>query len=207
MSHSHDHNHSHDIKNLEDKNYIKVLKICFGTNFTMFFVEVFAGIFSKSLAILADSADFLSDSASYLIGMYAVNKTGKIRSYAAIFEGATMLGVGILIVYQAISKFITPIAPDAEIMGATSILAFIINFYCAFLLSKFKGGDSLQQSLWLCSRNDAINNVLILIAAVVVYYTNSQIPDLLVAGFMISLEASSAYKVIKDALIEIREHK
>lgn len=201
---SHDHCHSVDSKNLEDKNYLKVLRICFGTNFTMFFVEVFAGIISKSLAILADSVDFLSDSVSYGIGMYAMNKQGKIRSYAAIFEASTMIFVAVVIGYQAYQRLVGGTAPHAEIMGATSILAFIINLYCAILLSKYKGGDSLQKSLWLCSRNDAINNILILIAAVIVHYTSSGIPDLLVAVFIISLESSSAYKVIKEALGELR---
>ncbi|HCR86364.1 MAG TPA: cation transporter [Alphaproteobacteria bacterium] len=203
---SHDHSHSFDSKDLEDKNYLKVLKICFGTNFTMFFVEVFAGFFSKSLAILADSVDFLSDSVSYGVGIYAINKQGKIRSYAAIFEASTMIFVAIAIAYQAVNKLINPSAPIAEIMGATSILAFIINFYCAYLLSRFKGGDSLQKSLWLCSRNDAINNLLILVAAIIVYYTGSGIPDLLVAAFIIILEAGSAYGVIKQAIAELKKN-
>jgi cation diffusion facilitator family transporter len=180
------------------------LQKCFAVNLILFFVEVVAGVYARSLAVLADAMDFLSDSFSLGLGLYALNQSAKFRSIAALINAGTMAALGIWIVIQAVQRFSSPELPHAALMSGVSLLAFGGNFLCTWWLYKHRGGDSLQQSLWLCSRNDALNNIGTLLAAGMVVLTQSHWPDVAVAAFIVTMEMLSALTVARQAVREIR---
>jgi cation diffusion facilitator family transporter len=198
----HEHHHHHEVK-ISD-GYKNVLKICFALNFLMFFIEFGFGYIAHSISLIADSIDFLEDSSSYLIAIIIIGKALKTRSKFAILNGSSMVLLGIFTLYQASDKIINGITPTPSIMLYTAFAALVTNVYCATLLFKYKSGDSHMESIWLCSRNDAINNVFIMIAAGLVYYFESKWPDIILGGVFSIIALRSGIGVIRSAIKELK---
>ena len=95
--------------------------------------------------------------------------------------------------------------PEAEIMGIIGALALATNLASVLLLVRYTDGDANVRSVWLCSRNDAIGNVAVMIAALGVWGTATGWPDFIVAAIMASLFLSSAFQIVRQALAERRE--
>lgn len=89
-------------------------------------------------------------------------------------------------------------------MGSVAIAACVANLVCVLLLREYKDGDANVRSVWLCSRNDAIGNVVVVIAAFGVWGTDTPWPDLLVAMFLAILFLSSAWQILKQSIAEKR---
>lgn len=183
----------------------KVVKIALLLNLIMFFVEFSAGIISSSLALITDSFDFLGDSVSYLITIFALRKSQKFQSFTALIKGLAMFFFGIFITHQAIYRFHnSEILPQSFLMIVVSSISFAVNFFVSILLFKFRDGNSNQKSIWMCSRNDVVNNFLVIIAGFSVYHFNSQVPDLLAALIIAILAIFSAFIVFKDVYFELK---
>lgn len=173
-------------------------------NVAMFFLELWQGMKADSTALIADSMDFFSDSLSYIITLYVIQRHIHIRAKAALVKASFMLLLATAAILQGIFNFIYDATPNYETMGLVGTLALIINIISAMLLYNSRGRDSNMHSVWLCSRNDAFANILILVAAFFVYATNSMWPDLLVALGIAWLEGGSALKIIHHAKQELR---
>ena len=194
------HDHSHAF--MEHARH--VLYTVFALNFAMFLLEVWQGTQAGSTALIADSMDFLSDSASYLITLHVLSKPLHVRARAALLKAGLMLVLALFAFAQGIHNILTQHVPEATTMGWVALLAFFVNFTSAGLLYGTRGKDSNMESVWLCSRNDAIANLAILIAAILVYYTGSLWPDLAVALMMTTLGIRSAMQIIRHAKKELR---
>lgn len=192
MGHIHEHNST-------DTAFRRVLWICLVLNFSMFIVDIIASHLSGSIALLADAIDFFSDSMSYIISLYVLNKSLKWRASAALINAGGMIVVGIWVGIAAIERFYNPVVPHAPIMGGVGAMALAVNIISAALLYKFRHGDSNAKSVWMCSRNDALYNVGIIVSAVLVYYTASGLPDLAIAALILVLELFSAWHVFQHA--------
>jgi Co/Zn/Cd efflux system component len=188
----------HDNKNLK-----RVIQIALVLNLTMFFVEFFYGVISNSLSLKADAIDFLGDSANYFITLFVLNSALIIRARASILKAVSMLAFGLWVLIEGILKFNSHDLPDSTIMSWVGALALVVNVAVAIMLYQFRKGDSNMQSVWLCSRNDAIGNVAVVLASVAVFYSASKWPDLIVAFFMAILAIKSAVAVIKLARAEL----
>lgn len=182
----------------------KVLWIALFLNALMFVVEFTASFVADSVSLKADSIDFLGDSFNYGISLYVLNATIRTRSMASMLKASSMGLFGVWVIYEAIFNAIQGSAPDAPAMGLLGFLALVVNVFVAFLLFKFREGDSNMQSVWLCSRNDAIGNIAVMIAASGVFLTGTMWPDLIVAGIMGILGLMACYKVFKKAIPEYR---
>ena len=185
------------------KAYIKVLWIVIAINFAMFLVEAVASQVSFSMALSADALDFFGDSLTYAITLIAIGHSLKWRASAALFKGITLALMGIWVLGSTIYRVFIIGAPNELIMGSIALLAFSANVISALLLLKYKDGDANVRSVWLCSRNDAIGNLAVLVAAGVVYLTQSKWPDLVVAFLMAGLFLHSASLIIKQARAEL----
>ncbi|UNU73838.1 cation transporter [Moraxella nasovis] len=186
--------------------YRNILWIVLILNFSMFFVEVFIGWRSGSVSLLADSLDFLGDSANYLITLFVLGKTLQTRAKASLIKGISMGLMGLWILFTTLYNLFMGDVPNYHDMGVVGLLALAVNVTAAWLLYHFREGDSNMQSVWLCSRNDAIGNVMVVLAAVAVYFSQSKIPDLLVAGIMVYLSLSASKAIISRAWSELKEH-
>lgn len=194
-----------DVKiNEVNKNFKRVLWIALILNFSMFIFENIQGVLSHSLSLRADAIDFLGDSANYFITLFVLSSAIRTRAKVSLIKAFFMFSFGIWVLAEAFIRFQSDSIPNSFTMSWVGTLALVINGFVAFLLFKFKDGDSNMQSVWLCSRNDAIGNLAVIVASAGVYYFLSKWPDLIVAMFMSYLSISASYKIV---LIVKKEYK
>lgn len=193
--------------NVTDQRYRKILWIILLLNAGMFIVEVIASWYSGSVSLLADAVDFFADAFNYAISLYVLDKALAIRAKASLIKGSTMGLFGLLVFGNSIYRAATEAVPQAEVMGAIGLLALLVNIGSAWLLYRYREGDSNRESVWICSRNDAIGNVLVMLAAAAVAYTQSPWPDIIVAFFIAALFLRSAWRIYRSAIAELRKSK
>lgn len=185
--------------------YKRRLWVVIALNALMFIVEVSAGYLAKSQALQADALDFLGDALTYGISLAVIGASIRVRTNAALAKGVSLLLMGLWVFGSTMYRVLYVGVPDAQIMGVIGFLALLANLASVLLLIRYKDGDANVRSVWLCSRNDAIGNVAVMLAAVGVWGTASGWPDLVVATFMAGLFLSSSFQIIKQALKEKRE--
>ncbi len=182
----------------------KVLWIALLVNLLMFFVEIIASHIGDSMSLQADALDFFGDAANYAISLFVLGMALHLRARASVVKGLTMGLFGLWVIGAALYRVFIGSEPEPMIMGSIALMALVANMSVAVMLYRFRDGDSNMQSIWLCSRNDAIGNVAVLIAAVGVTATASRWPDLVVAMIIASLSLSAAYTILKLAFQEMR---
>ncbi len=184
--------------------YRRVLWLALIINAGMFVIEITSGMQAGSVALLADSLDFLGDAGNYAISLFVLGMSLTWRARAAQFKAVSMglFGLGVLVAtaWNAWNGSV----PEAATMGVIGSLALLANLGVAALLYAWRDGDSNMRSVWLCTRNDALGNVAVLLAALGVLGSGSAWPDLLVAGIMASLALTSAWQVLRQARSELR---
>jgi Co/Zn/Cd efflux system component len=182
----------------------RALYIVLVLNAGMFFVEMFAGLTAKSVSLQADAIDFLGDSATYAITLMVMGMALRWRAGAAILKGTSMGLFGLFVLGAAIWHAFQGTLPGATVMGTVGFTALVVNVTSALLLLRFREGDANMRSVWLCSRNDAISNVAVMIAAAGVFASDTGWPDFIVAAVMATLALSSSWQVLRHALSEWR---
>lgn len=188
-----------------DPRFRRALWMVLGINLAMFAVEIVSGLFAHSVALQADALDFLGDSANYLLTLMVLSMSMRWRSGAAMVKGATMGLFGLWVIGQAGWNLYYGTLPGAFVMGSIGFLALAANLASAALLYAFRSGNANMRSVWLCSRNDAIGNVAVMLAAGGVFSLGSAWPDLLVAVIMAGLALSGSFAIIRQAAGEMRQ--
>jgi Co/Zn/Cd efflux system component len=186
-----------------DISYRRVLWIALGANICMFFVEVAASVYSGSSALAADAADFLGDSANYALSLGAIALGGAWIPRVALLKGLAMSLYGVAVLAYAGWRAWLGVPPEPVTMGVVGLLALAVNFSVAALLYRFREGDANMRSVWLCTRNDVIANILVLVAAAGVFGTGTVWPDVAVAAILALLGLSSGRIVIHQARAEL----
>jgi Co/Zn/Cd efflux system component len=174
-------------------------------NGIMFGVEMAAGALAGSQALQADALDFLGDTLTYGISLAVLGMSLKARSMAALFKGASLALMGLWVFGSTVYQVLILGVPNAPIMGGIGFLALAANMLSVVILMRYKDGDANVRSVWLCSRNDAIGNVAVMLAAGAVFISGSAWPDLIVAGIMAGLFLWSAVQILTQALQEYRQ--
>ena len=187
-----------------DCKYRIILWVVLFINLGMFVLEIFSGLISGSQSLLADSLDFFADAANYGISLYVLSKSITLRAKASLIKGYTMGVFGVFVAVSTVYKVFFAVTPKAEIIGAVGFIALAANVFSAFLLYKYRKGDSNRASVWICSRNDAIANIAVICAGLGVWITNTKWPDLAVAFIIASISLSGAYHIIKKAKKELQ---
>ncbi|MFM7331317.1 MAG: cation transporter [Brachymonas sp.] len=186
-----------------DPRYRRILWIALTLNLAMFVVELGAGLASGSVSLLADAIDFFGDAANYGVSLAVLAMAQAVRSKAALLKAACMLGFGLFVLGKAAWSALAGIAPDGLTMGAVGFLALCVNVGVAAMLYAYRNGDANMQSVWLCSRNDALSNIAVILAAFGVLGTASVWPDVIIASIMGLLAIGSAFVVFKSARKEL----
>ena len=185
-----------------DPRYRRVLWAVIAINGAMFLVEMIAGQLAGSQALQADALDFLGDTLTYGISLAVIGRSLQVRSGAALLKGGSLLLMGTWVFGNTLYNVLILGLPRAEIMGGIGLLALSANLASVLLLLRYKDGDANVRSVWLCSRNDAIGNVAVMIASVAVWGTESAWPDLLVAGIMAGVFLTSSTQILRQAWAE-----
>jgi len=173
-------------------------------NAVMFAAEMVAGHLAGSRALQADALDFLGDTLTYGMSMAVIGASLRVRASAALIKGFSLLAVGLWVFGSTIYTVFVLGVPQAQVMGAIGFLALAANMASVLLLVKYKDGDANVRSVWLCSRNDAIGNVAVMLAALGVWGTQTGWPDVIVAALMAGLFTWSAVQILAQGLSEWR---
>jgi len=176
-------------------------------NAVMFLVEILAGQMAGSQALQADALDFLGDALTYGLSLAVIGAPLAVRSTAALAKGISLTAMGLWVLGSTLYHVLFAAdLPSAPVMGIVGVLALGVNLLSVLLLIAYKDGDANVRSVWLCSRNDAIGNVAVMLAAVGVWGSATGWPDLIVAGLMAALFLWSSVQIITQALHERRVH-
>ena len=176
-------------------------------NASMFAVEMGGGVMAGSEALQADALDFLGDTLTYGMSLAVIGLSLRVRATAALIKGATLALMGLWVLSATVWQVFVLATPRADVMGLIGFLALAANVASVLILVKYKEGDANVRSVWLCSRNDAIGNVAVMLAALGVWSTATGWPDVIVAAILASLFLNSASKILRQALGEWRVAK
>lgn len=182
----------------------QALWIALVVNAAMFAVEVIGGLQAGSVSLLADAVDFAGDAANYGISLAVLAMGLAWRSRAALVKGLSMAAFGLFVIGKTAWSAFAGVPPEPLTMGLVAVLALLANAGVALLLYAYREGDANQRSVWLCSRNDAIGNLAVMLAAAGVFGTGSVWPDLTVALAMAALAISAGVTVVRQAMGELR---
>ena len=185
-----------------DPAYKRALIAVILINSVMFLTEMLSGMQAQSQALKADALDFLGDAATYGLSLWAIGRAISTRSNAALVKGVSLLFMAAWVFGSTLYQFIYSNIPTALTMSTIGLLAFFANFVSVILLMKYSDGDSNVRSVWLCSRNDAIGNLMVIVAGIVVWRTQSAWPDLVAACILASLFLYSSINIIRQAMRE-----
>ena len=187
----------------QDPRFQRVLWIALATNAAMFLVEAGASWSAQSTALLADALDFFGDAANYGVSLMALAAGSVWRSRVALAKGWTMALYGVGVLFFAAWSAWRGVTPEPATMAIVGLLALTVNVSVAALLYTFRDGDANMKSVWLCSRNDAIGNVAVMLAAAGVFGTGTLWPDVVVAVVLGALGLSAGRSVIAQARGEL----
>ena len=190
-----------------DPRWRRALWIALIVNAAMFLAELGAGEIADSRALQADALDFFGDAANYAISLGVAGLALTWRARASLFKGVTLAILGAYVMVGALISVFSGASPEPRIMGAVGIAALAANVAVALMLYRFREGDSNMQSVWICSRNDAIANIAVVAAAVGVFGTGTAWPDLIVAAMMATIGISGGIKIIRLAWSELRDER
>lgn len=182
----------------------RVLWIVLAINAAMFVVEGAAGRLAHSTSLLADALDMLGDSLVYGFSLFVLTRSAQLQAGAALAKGSFMLAFGLGVLGEAGYKVFNPIMPMPSMMGIIGTVALVANLVCFFLLYQHRSDNLNMSSTWLCSRNDLIANVGVLLAAVGSYLLSSRWPDIVVGTLIAMLFLNSAFDILRQSFRALR---
>jgi Co/Zn/Cd efflux system component len=186
------------------ESYRRVLWAVLAINAAMFGVEVVAGLAAGSASLQADALDFLGDAGNYIISLLVVGMALRYRAMAAFAKGTTMGLFGLWVIGMTAWHAWQGTVPEAFTMGAVGVAALLANAASFALLWAYREGDSNMRSAWVCTRNDVLGNLAVLLAALGVFGTGTGWPDIAVAAIMAALALQGAWTVIGRSWSELR---
>jgi len=188
-----------------DPRYKRVLWTVIAINGAMFLTEMTAGQLAGSQALKADGLDFLADTVTYGLSLAVIGASIRTRTTAALIKGLSLSAMALWVLSSTIYHTLVLGLPSAELMGGIGVLALAANLSSVLLLRRYKDGDANVRSVWLCSRNDAIGNVVVMVAALGVWGTSTAWPDLAVAALMAGIFFTSSVQILRQAWAEHRQ--
>jgi Co/Zn/Cd efflux system component len=205
-----DHDDGHGHSNPTSENSLawrRILWFAFNVNAAMFFVEMWAGIASGSSSLQANALDFFGDAVNYAISLSVFSMAVAWQTRAAIFKGVSLILLGLWALGATFWNVYVGTLPEVHTMGIIGVVGLVANVLVAVMLYRFRNGDANMRSVWLCTRNDAVGNIAVLLAAVGVFGTATGWPDFVVAIVLAYLGLSAGGQTLTQALNEDREHR
>jgi len=167
--------------------------------------EMIGGFLADSQALKADALDFLGDGSITFLGLLAIGWGLKLRARSALIQGIFLGAMGIGVLAYTIYRTQILQTPEAGLMGIFGFVALLINVIAMFILLPHRKGDANVRAVWLFSRNDAFGNILVVVAAGFVFWTNTSWPDLIAAGIIACIFLQSSISIIKDARNDLKK--
>ncbi len=188
---------------LNSSGWRRGLWIALAVNAGFFLTEIIAGAAAGSTALQADALDFFGDTANYAISLGVAGMALTWRARAAVAKGGTLVVFALWVLGSTIWHALYGTVPRAEVMGVVGFAALVANGGVALMLYRFRGGDANMRSVWICSRNDALGNFAVLLAAIGVFGTGTGWPDIIVAAIIGGLGLSGGWQIVRQARGEL----
>ncbi len=185
----------------------RALWIALFINGGFFVAEIVAGVAAGSASLQADALDFFGDAANYAISLGVAGMSLAWRARAALAKGGTLIAFALWVLGATAWHGFYGTSPRAEVMGVVGVAALIANGGVALMLYRFRTGDANMRSVWICSRNDALGNFAVMLAAMGVFGTGTGWPDVIVAAIMGGLGLRGGWQIISHARDEIRSER
>jgi len=189
---------------LNSPQWRRALWIALAVNSGFFLAEIVAGLAAGSAALQADALDFFGDAANYAISLGVVGMVLAWRARAALIKGGTLIAFALWVLGSTAWHALAGTLPQAEVMGVVGAAALVANGAVALMLQRFRTGDANMRSVWICSRNDAIGNLAVMLAALGVFGTGTGWPDVIVATIMGGLGLWGGWQIVQQARDELR---
>lgn len=206
--HSHTHNHSHVDLHTNKKKLIIVIFF----NIVITFTEFVGGVLSGSLALISDAGHNLSDVMSLIFGYVGekISEKEGSKSYTfglkrfevliALINSLSLVVIGGYIIYEAIHRFLNPVAIDIKLMLPIAIIGLLGNGFSILVLSKNKNTTLNMKAAFMHLFYDTVSSVAIIIAAIILYYTSFIWIDLAISLFIVFMMIWSSASIIKETL-------
>lgn len=183
---------------IKDTEQSRVLVMLLAINGVMFIAEIIAGIIADSTALIADSLDMLADASVYAIGLYAVSRSLLVKAKAAHISGIFQVVLGLGVLFDIVRRFIVGSEPESLMMMAVGLVALIANTLCLVLIYKHRQGDAHMRASWIFSKNDVIANLGVIGGGLLVSYTGSSYPDLIIGLIIAAIVIRGGIYIIRD---------
>lgn len=168
-------------------------------NVLMFFAEFIGGVFGKSTALIADSFDMFADASIYSLSLYAVGRADEKKSQIAFLIGVLQIVLGLGVLGDVIRRSLYGNEPQSFLMISLGFVALIVNIICFILITKHRQGGVHMRASWICSRNDVLANIGIIFGGILVFWTNSFLPDLLIGFLILLVVLHGGISIIKES--------
>lgn len=192
---------------LNSPKWRRALWIALLINAGFFVAEIVAGVAAGSASLQADALDFFGDAANYAISLGVTGMALAWRARAALAKGGTMIAFALWVLGNTAWHAFYGTLPRAEVMGVLGVAALIANGGVALMLYRFRTGDANMRAVWICSRNDALGNLAVMLAAIGVFGTATGWPDVIVAAVMGGLGLRGGWQIISHARDELRSER
>jgi Co/Zn/Cd efflux system component len=189
---------------LNSRRWQRALWIALIINAGFFVAEIAAGAAAGSTSLQADALDFFGDAGNYAISLGVAGMALTWRARAAVAKGSTLIVLALWVLASTAWHAFYGALPQAEVMGLVGVAALIANGGLAVMLSRFRTGDANMRSVWICSRNDAVGNAAVLLAAVGVFGTGTGWPDVAIAAIMGGLGLWGGWQIVAQARGELQ---
>lgn len=187
--------------------YKRALWIVVLLNVSYGVVEMIGGFLSESQALQANALDFLGDGMITFLGLLAVGWKLLWRARSALIQGLFLGALGLGVLATTAYRVLVQYQPEAELMGLLGLIALAVNVVATVVLIPHRTGDANVRAVWLFSRNDAIGNAAVVLAAALVWWTGSSWPDLMVAAAIATLFMHSSWSIVRDARVDLMDAK
>lgn len=184
----------------------RVLWLVLATNLVIFVGEFVAGWFADSTALQGDSLDSLGDATVYGLSLIVLDRSLRARAGAALIKGGIQLTFAAAVLAEVVHKLIFGATPLPQIMAIAAAIALIANLICLMLLTRFRSDDVNMRSVWLCSRNDVIGNLGVLLTTGIIAWTHWMFMDLIFGALLAVLFARTGAEVVASAWPQIKVH-
>lgn len=192
--------HSEDaepLSNVDDSSNRRPLMWALTINFTLFLGELTTGLWFGSMGLVADSLDMMADALVYALSLAAVGGSLVRKRQLAAASGYLQVGLACFGLIEVIRRFLFPAeSPNVSAMIIVSLLALAANVATLFVLQNTTRGEAHIEASWIFTSNDIKINILVIIAGVLVWWSSSQIPDLLVGGLIFMIVANGARRIL-----------
>lgn len=178
----------------------KALWWVLGINFSFFIIEMTYGWISRSMGLVADSLDMLADSIVYGLSLLAVGAAVTRKKSIAKMSGYFQITLATVGLIEVIRRFVgVDEMPVFQTMIIVSFLALIANSVSLYLIQKTKSNEAHMQASMIFTSNDIIINIGVIVAGLLVYFTSSQYPDLVIGSMIFLIVIRGALRILKLA--------